>query len=101
LRETVTQRNEEGAKMKLSDVNGNLRNSARQFAELYLDSSQKIGEAMLDLHEKSTMWARETPLNPLFEAQRSAGKQMLEGSIELARKAWGAIEKGEESMTRI
>src|SRR5579885_3057628 len=85
-----------GFQMKASEVNNTFRDSARQFAELYIDSSRKIGEAVLDMHERSTTWARETPLNALFEAQRSAGKQMLENSLELARRMWGMIEKQEE-----
>jgi hypothetical protein len=86
--------------MKGSDVNNNLRDSARQFAELYIDSSRKVGEAMLDLHERSTSWARETPLNPLFEMQRNAGKQMLENSIELARKVFGFAEKEDQIISQ-
>jgi len=86
--------------VKATDVNNNLRESARQFAELYIDSSRKMGEAMLELHERTTSWARETPLNPLFELQRNAGKQMLENSIELARKVWGFAEKEEQIISQ-
>ncbi len=86
--------------MKASEMNSNLRDSARQFAELYIDSSRKVGEAMLELHERSTSWARETPLNPLFELQRNAGKQLLENSIELARKVWGFAEREEQIISQ-
>jgi hypothetical protein len=86
--------------MKPYDVNGNLRDSAKQFTALYIDSSQKIGQAMLELHERSTTWAKETPLEALFDAQRSAGKQILENSIALVRKVWGAIDNQDELVTR-
>ncbi len=86
--------------MKGSDVNNNLRDSARQFAELYIESSRKVGEAMLELHERTTSWAKETPLNPLFELQRNAGKQMLESSLELARKVWGFADKEEQAISQ-
>ena len=33
--------------MRANDVNNSLRDSATQFAQLYLDSSQKIGEVIL------------------------------------------------------
>ena len=46
------------------------------------------------------MWAKETPLNALFEAQRNAGKQFLENSIELARKVWGSIQKSGEMVSQ-
>ena len=75
--------------MELSDINGSFREGAKKVATLYLESSEKIGQAMLDFHEKSTTWAKQTALEPLFEAQRSAGKQMLENSVAMARKLFG------------
>jgi len=66
--------------------------SAKKAAELYVDSSERMGKMMLDFHERSTTWAKETMLGPLFEAQRTAGKQMIESSVEIARKLYG-IEK--------
>lgn len=63
--------------------------SAKKAAELYVESSEKLGKMMLELHERSTSWAKQTMLAPLFEAQRSAGKQMIESSTEMARKLYG------------
>src|SRR5260370_24453150 len=60
--------------------------SAKKAAELYVESSERMGKMMLELHERSTIWAKETMLAPLFEAQRTAGKQMMESSVEIARK---------------
>ncbi len=48
-----------------------------------------MGKMMLELHERSTTWAKETMLAPLFEAQRTAGKQMMESSMVMARKLCG------------
>ena len=85
--------------MKTSDVTANLRDSGRQLISMYIESGQRIGQAMLELHERSTTWAKETALGPLFEAQRKAGKQMLDNSIKLARRAWGIIEEQGEELT--
>jgi hypothetical protein len=63
--------------------------SAKKAAELYVESGEKLGKMMLELHERSTSWAKETMLAPLFEAQRTAGKQMMESSVEMARKLCG------------
>ena len=59
--------------------------SAKKAAELYVESSERMGKMMLELHERSTIWAKETMLAPLFEAQRTAGKQMMESSHWAAR----------------
>ncbi len=80
--------------MEVSDINVSMRDGAKKVAALYIDNSEKLGLAMLDLHEKSTTWARQTGLEPLFEAQRSAGKQILDNSVVLVRKLFG-IEKEE------
>jgi len=63
--------------------------SAKKALELYVESGEKMGKMMLELHERSTSWAKETMLAPLFEAQRTAGKQMMESSVEMARKLCG------------
>jgi len=63
--------------------------SAKKAAEFYVESSEKLGKMMLELHERSTGWAKETMFAPLFEAQRTAGKQMMESSVEMARRLCG------------
>lgn len=78
--------------MEMSDLNNSWRNAAKTMAELYLENSEKMAHAMLDFHEKSTGWAKNTVLEPLFNAQRSAGKQIFENSTTLARKLFG-VEK--------
>jgi hypothetical protein len=84
--------------MKTADVPGELRENARQIVSTCLDTSVKMGQAMLELYTKSTTWAKETPLDPLFEAQRDLGRQMLDTSVELVRRLWGVIEQGEQQV---
>jgi hypothetical protein len=62
---------------------------AKKAIELYVENSERMARMMLELHERSTTWAKETMLAPLFEAQRTAGKQMVESSVEMARKLYG------------
>ena len=62
---------------------------AKKALELYVESGERMGKMMLELHERSTTWAKETMLAPLFEAQRTAGKQMMESSMGMARKLCG------------
>jgi hypothetical protein len=63
--------------------------SAKKAVELYVESSERMGKMMLELHERSTSWAKETMLAPLFEAQRTTGKQMMESSVGMTRKLCG------------
>ncbi len=78
--------------MEASELGSAWTESAKKAVEVYLESGEKMGKMMLELHERSTSWAKETMLAPLFEAQRNAGKQMVETSAEIARKLYG-IEK--------
>jgi hypothetical protein len=78
--------------METAEFGSAWTDGAKRAVELYVESGEKMGRMMLELHERSTSWAKETMLAPLFEAQRSAGKQMMETSAEMARKLCG-IEK--------
>ncbi len=75
--------------METGEMGSAWTESAKRAMELYVESGEKMGKMMLELHERSTNWAKETMLAPLFEAQRSAGKQMIETSVEMARKLYG------------
>jgi len=75
--------------METGELGSVWTDSAKKAAELYVESGEKLGKMMLELHERSTSWAKETMLAPLFEAQRSAGKQMMESSVGMARKMCG------------
>lgn len=80
--------------METGELGSVWTDSAKKAAELYVESGERIGKMMLELHERSTSWAKETMLAPLFEAQRSAGKQMMESSVEMARKMCGIGKNG-------
>jgi hypothetical protein len=79
--------------METSELSSVWTEGAKKAAELYVESGEKLGKMMLEFHERSTSWAKETMLAPLFEAQRNASKQMMESSVEMARKMYG-IGKG-------
>jgi len=79
--------------METTELGGAWTESAKKAVEFYVESGEKMGRMMLDLHERSTSWARETMLAPLFEAQRSAGKQIMQTSAEMTRKLCG-LDKG-------
>jgi hypothetical protein len=79
----------EGDQMETAELGSAWTESAKRAVELYVESGEKMGKMMLELHERSTSWARETMLAPLFEAQRSAGKQVMQTSAEMARKLCG------------
>jgi hypothetical protein len=75
--------------METSELGGVWTESAKKALALYVESGERMGKMMLELHERSTTWAKETMLAPLFEAQRTAGKQMMESSMEMTRKLCG------------
>jgi hypothetical protein len=75
--------------METGEMGNAWTEGAKKAMELYVESGEKMGKMMLELHERSTSWAKETMLAPLFEAQRSAGKQMMETSVDMARKMYG------------
>ena len=84
--------------METSEIGNAWTESAKKALELYVESGEKLGKMMLELHERSTSWAKETMVAPLFEAQRSAGKQIMESSAEIARRLCGlAKSNGQQS----
>jgi hypothetical protein len=89
LNEWVNQTIRGEREMETAELGNAWTESAKRAVELYVESGEKVGKMMLELHERSTNWAKETMLAPLFEAQRSAGKQMIETSAEMARKLYG------------
>jgi len=69
------------------------RDGAKKVVAFYIDGGEKLGKAMLDLHQSYTTWAKDTPLWSIFEAQRHAAKGMLEDSVAFNRKLWRIVEK--------
>jgi hypothetical protein len=54
----------------------------------YIETSEKLANQAIELQEKSTGWAKETPLAALFEAQTSMARKFVERSISAARNLW-------------
>ncbi len=78
------------------ELNAPLCGSLKQSAAQYLNTTEEWGKKALELNEKLTAWAKETPLSPMFETQRSVASQVIGNSIALARKAW-KIEEQEKA----
>ena len=60
----------------------------KEMAARYIDTSEQWANQALEMSEKTTAWANETPMAAMFEAQRSLARQMLGSSTTLARQIW-------------
>ncbi len=60
----------------------------KKAAAWYIETSEKLAHQAIELSEKGTSWAKETPLAPLFEAQTSMAKKFIERSASAARNLW-------------
>jgi hypothetical protein len=60
----------------------------KQAAAQWIDTSSQWAYKAVELNEKMTTWAKETPLASLFETQRSLAAQVIENSTALARSLW-------------
>lgn len=81
--------------METNEFSSAWKDSAKKAIELYVESGEKLGKMMLEWHEKSTSWAKKTMIEPLFEAQRNAGRQLMESSADTARKLFGIANNGQ------
>jgi hypothetical protein len=61
---------------------------ARNFVAWYIDNGQKLANQAVDLQERATEWAKDTPLANIFEWQYSLARKFIEGSADLARAVW-------------
>ena len=61
---------------------------AKKAAAWYIEASEKFANQMIELQEKATGWAKETPFAPLFEAQSSIARKLVERSATAARNLW-------------
>jgi hypothetical protein len=62
--------------------------SARKAAAWYIDNSEKLAHQAIELQEKATVWAKETPFASLFETQPSLARKFVERSAAAARNLW-------------
>lgn len=60
----------------------------KKAAAWYIETSEKLAHQAIELGEKGTSWAKETPLAPIFEAQTSMAKKFIERSASAARNLW-------------
>lgn len=75
---------------QLAAAGSHLRNarSAREFASITIDVSEKIGNRIVKFEEKMAEVASGTPLAPLLRMQAGLRKSIVEGSSRLARSVW-------------
>ena len=60
----------------------------KKAAAWYIETSEKFARQAIELQEKATGWAKETPLASIFEAQNSLAKKFVERSASAARSLW-------------
>ncbi len=61
---------------------------AKKAAAWYIDTTERVATQALELQERATGWAKETPLATLFEAQQNMARKFIEGSVTAARNLW-------------
>jgi len=84
-----------------SEMSAPLCGAFKQSAVQYIDNSEKWAHKALELSEKTTAWAKDTPLAPMFEMQQSLSRQIIESSTVLARRLWQIEEElGEKAAKR-
>ena len=70
----------------VSELNGSFQKNAKRIAAWYIDTVESLAKEGLSLREKTTGWAKDTPLAAIFEAQNSMAQQLVENSASFARK---------------
>jgi len=75
---------------QLVATGSHLRNarSAREFAAITIDASEKIGNRIVQFEEKMAEVTSGTPLAPLLRMQAGLRKRIVEGLSRLARSVW-------------
>jgi hypothetical protein len=60
----------------------------KKIAAWYIETGEKLANQALELQEKATAWAKDTPFAPIFEAQVAITRKLVEGSYSTARSLW-------------
>lgn len=60
----------------------------KKAAAWYIETGEKLANQALELQERATGWAKDTPFAPLFEAQHSIARKFVERSASAARTLW-------------
>ncbi len=61
---------------------------AKKAAAWYIDTTERVATQALELQEKATGWAKETPLASFFETQHNLARKLIERSVTAARNLW-------------
>ena len=75
-----------GAISDVSELTASFQKNAKRIAAWYIDTTESLAKEGLSLSEKSTSWAKDTPLAAIFEAQKAMAQQLVENSVSFARK---------------
>jgi hypothetical protein len=94
MEEKETRTEKKSARPGLIDTLSELRNSvfnlgsAKKVAAWYIDTNEKLAKNALEFQAAATQWAKDTPLEPIFEAQNEFGRKLVERSADAARTLW-------------
>jgi hypothetical protein len=83
----------------MSDINASFQKNAKRVAAWYIDTVENLAKEGLILREKSTSWAKDTPLAAIFEAQNAMAQQLVENSASFARSIF-QLDREEEKIKR-
>ena len=79
----------------------NLANSVignmRDIAARTIDANVSFAKQMLDFQAQTTSWAKDTPMGPMFQAQRALSEELIELFAGAARALWRIEERKAES----
>jgi hypothetical protein len=62
--------------------------AARKAAEWYINTNERLANQGIELQQKITEWAKETPLAAFFDAQHAIARKLVERSAAAARNLW-------------
>jgi hypothetical protein len=80
----------------LSELNAPLCEAFKHSAAQYIDMSEKWAKKALEMGEKATAWAKDTPFAPMIEMQQTFSRQLIDTSTSLARRLWQVEGQPEE-----
>jgi hypothetical protein len=82
--------NKEGMFEGLTKMNESVFNfeGVKKAAAWYIETGEKLANQALELQEKATGWAKDTPFAPIFEAQHSFARKFVERSANAVRSIW-------------
>jgi hypothetical protein len=67
----------------------------KKIAAWSIDTSENLAKEAIKFQEQMTSWAKDTPLEKVFETQKAIAERLVETSAQFARTFW-QVEKPEE-----